>query len=490
MRFEVFKDGKPVKDFSLCGAYIFGNDGIAIRGAKIEFKKGFVECRKANMETAGLALLWPIEGFGRAELPTTCLPERARPYNLNLELARAKLMQIITKCEDWSFFDSAEGLNGIGREAEDLFIQAVQNISDPPRASKLADESLRRAIVFSEELATKQADICFSTRCEVHGFGKGCLGCRMDVEQSKKPEYISKLLELFSFVMIPVNWGRIEVERGCYDFSEVDACINALVKKRVSVGAGPLLCFSEEYLPKWLMKGRGGFEKIREAGYQFVSNVVERYSGSIRTWHVISGLNAFNHFSFNFEQVLEMTRAATMAVKATGDRATKIIEISNPWGEYYATKAQTIPPLVYMDMLIQSGINFDAFGFQMRFGRDESGMHVRDVMHISAMLEQAAPVGKPLYITDVEVPSRMPDSPESELAGVWHERWNESGQAKWLEQFYKTAFSKPFVESVIYSHLADVEGSIISDSGLLNEQLESKESFHTLKKIRELIFGR
>ncbi|MHC4633755.1 MAG: endo-1,4-beta-xylanase, partial [Planctomycetota bacterium] len=292
------------------------------------------------------------------------------------------------------------------------------------------------------------------------------------------------------FVMIPVNWGQIEVERGCYDFSEVDACINALVKKRVSVGAGPLLCFSEEYLPGWLMKGRVGFEKIREAGYQFVSNVVERYSGSIRTWRVISGLNALNHFSFNFEQVLEMTRAATMAVKTTGDRATKIIEISDPWGEYYATGPQTIPPLVYMDMLIQSGINFDAFGFQMRFGRNELGMHVRDMMHISAMLEQAAPVGKPLYITELEVPSKMPDSPDSELAGVWHERWNESGQAKWLEQFYKTAFGKPFVDTVVYSHLADTEGSIISNSGLLSEKLESKESFHTLKRIRELIFSR
>ncbi|GAH92281.1 unnamed protein product, partial [marine sediment metagenome] len=70
-----------------------------------------------------------------------------------------------------------------------------------------------------------------------------------------------------------------------------------------------------------------------------------RYSGIIHAWRVISSLNALNHFGFSFEQILEMTRAANMAVKQGSNRAVKIIEISNPWGEYYATTPNTIPPL-------------------------------------------------------------------------------------------------------------------------------------------------
>ncbi|MHC4912961.1 MAG: endo-1,4-beta-xylanase [Planctomycetota bacterium] len=489
MKFQVFKNGKVIDKFTLCGAYLFGTDGIAIRRAQIAFKNGMIECKKPSLETAGLALLWPIEGFGKVLLPTTCLPERAQPYNLNVEIARAKLMQTINKREDWSFFDEIEGLEEISGEAHDLFIQAIQNISEPPLASKLADESLRKAIVFSEKLAAKHADSLFDIKNENHGFGRGCLGCRIDPSGVSDPGYLEKLLKLFGFAMVPVNWAQIESNKGTYDFSAMDTCVEALSKKKLAVGAGPLLCFSKEYLPRWLLRGNPGFEKVRETAYQFISTIVARYSGIIRAWRVISGLNAFNYFGFSFEQVLEMTRAANMAVKTASDRALKIIEISNPWGEYYATTPGTIPPLVYVDMVVQSGINFDAFGLQMRFGKNQAGMHVRDMMQISAVLDYFAPIAKPLYITDVEVPSQNGAGlHDGKVAGIWHQEWDQSRQGQWIEQFYKIALSKPFVDVVTYSNLADVKDSAIANSGLLTEQFEPKKSFRTLKKLHDTIF--
>ena len=491
VKFQVFKNGKVVDKFRLCGAYLFGTDGIAIRRAQITFKNGIIECRKPNLETAGLALLWRIDGFGKVLLPTTCLSERTRPYNLNVEVARAKLMQIINKREDWSFFDSIEGLGDISKEAQDLFIQAVQNISDAPLASKLADESLKKAIVFSEKLATKQAELLFDAKGKNHGFGQGCLGCRIDPTQIYNSKYVEKLLELFSFVTIPINWAQIEPHKGSCNFSTIDACIDVVGRRKLALGAGPLLCFSKEYLPKWLLHSRAGFEKIRETAYRFVSKVVARYSGSIHSWRVISGLNALNHFGFSFEQVLEMTRAANMAVKQGSDRAVKIIEIVDPWGEYYAITNNAIPPLVYVDMVVQCGINFDAFGLQMQFGKNQSGMHIRDMMQLSAVLDSFMPIAKPLYITDVEVPSQNVDGLHAgEVAGVWHQEWDQSRQGQWIEQFYKIALSKPFVDSVIYSNLTDIEGSTIANSGLLTDQLEPKKSFRTLKKLHNTIFGR
>ena len=491
MKFQVFKNGKIVGKFRLCGAYLFGTDGIAIRRAQITFKNGIIECKKPNLETAGLALLWRIDGFGKVLLPTTCLPERERPYNLNVEIARAKLMQTINKREDWSFFNSIEDLGDISKEAQDLFIRAVQNISDAPLASKLADESLKKAIVFSERLAVKRAESLFDARGKSHGFGRGCLGCRIDTGQIANPKYVEKLLKLFGFVTVPVNWAQIESHKGSYDFSTVDACIDVLGKKKLAICAGPLLCFSKEYLPAWLLGSGAEFEKIRETAYRFVSQMVSRYSGSVRAWRVISGLNAFNHFGFNFEQVLEMTRAANMAVKQSSDRALRIVEISDPWGEYYATTPDTIPPLVYVDMVVQSGINFDAFGLQMRFGRNQAGMHIRDMMHISAVLDYFGPIAKPLYITGVEVPSRNGDDlQDGKVAGIWHQEWDQSRQGQWIEQFYKIALSKPFVDAVTYSNLTDVKDSAIANSGLLTEKLEPKKSFRTLKKLHSVIFSR
>jgi len=491
VKFQVFQNGEVLDKFSLCGAYLFGTDGIAIRQAKITFKKGFIECKKSHLETAGLSLLWPIEGFGKVLLSTTCLSERKRPYNLNVEVVRSKLMQIINKREDWSFFSDIEGLEDISKEAHDLFIQAIQNNTDPSYASKLADESLKRTMVYSEKLASRQAELLFETRNENHGFGRGCLGCKIDPMQIENSEYVNKLLELFGFVTIPISWAQIEQSKGSYDFSTVDACIEVLGKKRVAICAGPLLCFSEAYLPKWLMHSKMGFEKIREAAYQFVSKVVSRYSGLIRVWRVISGLNAFNHFGFSFEQILEMTRAANMAVKQGSERSLKIIEISNPWGEYYATKVNTIPPLVYIDMVVQSGINFDAFGLQMQFGKNESGMHIRDMIQISEVLDYFGPVAKPLYITEVAVPSESGQGLyDGATAGQWHGQWGQSQQGQWIEQFYEIALSKPFIDAITYSNLADTKNSTIASSGLLNSQLEHKKSYHTLRRLRSVIFNR
>jgi len=491
VKFQVFKDGQIVNNFRLCGAYLFGTDGITVRRAKITFENGVVECTKSGIDSAaGLALLWPVEGFGQVLLPTTCLPERTEAYILNLEIARAKLMQIINKREDWSFFGDSDELSRGCQEAQDLFIRAVQNISEPATASKLADQSLKKAVTLSEKLTVKQAELLFDIRVKSHGFGRGCLGCNVDIQQIKNPQYARKLLELFGFVTIPVNWGRIESTKGTYDFSELDLCIEILKKKKAAIGAGPLVCFSKEFLPDWLANSRAGFEKIRDTAYNFVSKVAERYSANIRAWRVIGGLNVFNHFGFSFEQALEMTRAANMAVKAISERSLKIIEVSEPWGEYYGTETTTIPPLIYMDTVAQSGINFDAFGLQMRFGKNSRGMYVRDMMHISSILDYFLPIAKPLYITAVEVPSQSSKENATQSGGMWHKSWDQHQQSRWIEQFYKTALSKPYVDSVIYSNLADRQNSVIANSGLLTGDLKEKQSFKSLKKLHELIFTR
>jgi hypothetical protein len=491
VKFQVFKNGKVVDKFTLCGAYLFGGDGIGIRRAQITFKDGVIECKRSNLDTAGLALLWPIDGFGKVLLPTTCLPERARPYNLNVEITRAKLMQIVNKREDWLFFSDTDDSEDVCKEGQDLFIRSIQNISDAAKASRLADDSLKNAVVFSEDLATKQSQSLFETRVASHGFGRGCLGCSVDPAQINNPGYIKKLVRLFGSVTIPINWAKIEAEKGSYDFSTIDACVSVLGKEKLTLSAGPLLCFSKEHLPKWLLRSGVGFEKIRETAYRFAAETAARYSGIIRAWYAISGLNVFNYFGFRFEQILEMTRAANMAVKAGSDRALKIIEISNPWGEYYATTANSVPPIVYMDMVVQSGINFDAFGLPIRFGKNQSGMHVRDMMQISAILDTFAPVAKPLYISGVEVPSRNGSGLQDvEVAGIWHKEWNQQQQGEWIDQFYKVALSKQFVSSVTYSHLADTEESNIANSGLLTAELEPKKSYMVLKKLGDRIFSR
>ncbi len=493
MKFEVYKDGKPLEKFELCGEYLFGADGIPYHGsAKITFEKGVIECTKRSPEAAGLALLWPVEGFGRLLLTTTRLPETQRNYNLHVELARTKLMEITIKREDWSSYEEEGELASILQKAKSLFVDALQHIADPPKAAQYADESLRQSLIFAEMFAGKYAAVMFEMRRRSQSLGRHVLGCQLDPAMIGKSEYLERLLGLFGFVTIPLNWATLEPKKGEYDFAAIDKAVEAVGARKLAICAGPLLRFEPEYLPKWLTGSNMGFEKVRDTAYEFISRVVARYARYIHSWKVISGINALNHFGFRFEQILEMTRAATLAVRGASSRSLKVIDIVWPWCEYYATSPDTtVPPMIYADMIVQSGISFDAFGLELIFGRDRPGMHVRDLMRISARLDDFAAMNRPLHITAAGVPGICGNGDfDCKTAGFWRGEWNEKVQAHWIDQFYRIALSKPAINTVTWVGLADSPSLPVPAGGLLNEAMQPKEAYKVLGRLQRQILGK
>lgn len=489
MKFLVYKDGQLYKDFTLSGAYLFGADLIPFRHVDdIRFSDGVIDCSKKSQDSAGLSLLWPVEGFGRLMLNTTRIPERPEPYILNVELARARLMQITLKREDWALFDPCDELEAQAEEAEGLFIEALQNISEPSKAASLADKALAKGLEFSEKLAARHAEQYLSLRFKNRGLGRHSLGCAVEPSLLDNERYSKWLMEMFGFITIPINWSKIETKRGEYDFDAIDHCMDHLSGKRLALCAGPLLCFTPETVPGWLLKPETDFEKVRERAYEFIAKIVTRYGRYIHAWRVISGMNAANCFGFTFEQSLEMTRTACLAAKSADSKSRKIVEILCPWGEYYASDKTTVPPLVYADMVIQSGISFDAFGLQFHFGKDAPGMHVRDMMQISSRLDCFAAVPKAIHITGVSVPDRSGEGPtDPNRAGTWRKDWDPAVQAEWLEQFYKVALGRPFINTVTYSHLADSTDIPVTGGGLLTEKFSPKQAFLVVAKFQKTI---
>jgi hypothetical protein len=489
VQFQVFKNGKIVKDFTLTGAVLFGADKIPFRGSKyITFRDGVIDCKTRTYEPAGLSLLWPVEGFGEILLSTTRLPERDEPYILNVELCRGKLMEIATKREDWAIFEQTNHLDYEAKEVQSLFIEMLENIGDSARASVVADKCLLKALLFAEQLTNRHAEMFFSARLKNRGFARSSLGCKIDPARLDEKEYLKGAMELFAHINLPISWAKVEQERDVYDFAELDQCMDILGRKRLLISAGPLLIFRPECLPAWLMNGKQDFETIREASYEFVSKVVTRYAKYVHIWQVISGINAYNHFKFSFERILEITRTACLAARESDNRSLKMIEIACPWGEYYAYDSETIPPLVYVDMVTQGGINYDALGVQVMFGKDEPGMHVRDMMQISAMLDRFITVPKPLHITNLAVPDGSGLKKEDqEFGGTWHKPWDSTIRSKWIESFCKIAFSKPFVNTVSFITLADDGDTTITGAGLLTSDLKPKKSFMALAKLQKQI---
>ena len=502
LRFDVYTDGRAARHVHLEGAYLVGTEGVPVR-ADIDFSEGQVTCHKRTAGAAALVLLWRIEGVGVVVQETARLQERDKPYNLQRELARGRLMRIEQKREDWGLYDysGAEAINTEIDRARDRLIDAFKADS-PAETSRLGDEALRGAVTASEALSMYHADIFLKRRQQAGSFGRNMFGCTLNIQNTSEV-YRKHLLENFDFVTLPTSWRTIEPKEQEYDWRALDAWVDFLSKRRIPIQAGPLVAFDELNLPDWLYIWEHDFDTVREMVQAHMTRVVQRYGSAVQSWRAVSGLHANNAFNFGFEQLMELTRLAVATLKQLAPRAVSMIDIVEPWGEYYARNQRTIPPMLYADLVVQSGINFDAFGLQFSFGKTADGMFARDMFQISSAIDRFSNLGKPLHITTVQVPSSVlpPEPPADEPlpvgcmsgGGMWRGEWSEAIQAEWLKSFYMIALSKPFVESVNWRDLIDPPPSrpgALPTAGLIRADGAPKPACEMHRAIRAHVYGR
>jgi len=490
IRFKAYKNNQPVRQMRLNGTHLFAQDDIPVR-SQLKFTDGELIGLRHNDTAVGLAILWEGGNFGTVLLQTTRLPEREQAYNLNVELARGRLLRIVQKREEWGIADMQlpAGQQQMADEAQSKFIEALCYLDEPLRAAQLADESLLLSLQVGEAMSTAHAQMFLERRASTQGFGRHSFGCRLDYTRIRDQRYLKYIKDNFHFVTVPIGWKQIEPKEQQQNFALLDECVNWLHRNQIAIKVGPLLSFSPATVPDWLYIWENDFEQLREMAYEFITRVVERYGPKVQAWDVVSGLNADNCFRFGFDQIIEMTRSAALAVKRAAHRVLVIIEVTEPWGEYYAANQRTIPPLIYADMVCQSGVNFDGFGIKLRFGRGAGGMQVRDLLELSSLLDRFGAFGKPLHLASVQVPS-SPDKRDNTgnigRAGSWHDGWDEQTQADWLEQVYQIALSKPYAETITWEDLADRgDDGILQYGGLLSASLKPKPAFDRLCQLKK-----
>ncbi len=496
LRFLVFSNGAPAKSVDLSGAYLVGSDGVPMR-AELEFRDGMLTCTKRATGPAGLAISWPIPGVGQLLLETTRLQEREKPYVLQLELARNRLMRLSHKQEDWELDDprSLEKLSGNVVKSRDLLVKALQADTDA-QAAQLGEESLALAVRVGEQLSLQHAEDALLRKRAENGFARRLLGCTVDLSNQSEA-YRRHLVEAFDFVVIPFVWRDIEPSEQQFDWKLLDGWVDWFAKHRIPMKGTDLVNFVEKNVPDWLYIWEHDFETIRDLIYEHVRRVLQRYGKHIQVWDVVNGIHGVNCISFNFEQLMELTRMSAALTKKLLPKSLTIVDLAAPWGEYYARNQRTIPPMLYADMIIQSGIPFDAFGLQCYFGMSMDGMYVRDLFQISSMLDRFAQRGRPIHVTGAQVPSAVTTDKSDAWGGAvsirdggsWWGDWNEELQSKWLRGFYEIALSKIMVDTVTWRNLSDAGNSFLPHGGLLHADMSPKPAFKQLKEVRKAVLA-
>jgi hypothetical protein len=489
LRFRVFRDGKVPDDFDLSTAYLVGVDGVPVRG-EFTYVNGEIQCRKRAGGPAALNCLWETKTFGSIMLETTRLPEREEPYLLNLELARGRMMRVLQKREDWGLFDIAEAqaVNEKAGGCRDLIVEAMMHMDEPLVAADFSDKCLAAALPMSEQTALTHADLLLLRRISTKNFPRSAFGTRVDPAVPTEA-YRRIFTPNSDFVMLPMKWRTLEPQEQAFDWVGTDEWVDFLHRRaKMPIVAGPLVYFHESCIPDWLYIWEHDYETVRDLLYEHINRVVGRYSQQVLLWNVLSGLHVNAQFSFTFDQLMDLTRMAVGLVKKINPNARTMIEITQPWGEYYANNQRSIPPLLYAEMVVQGGISFDVFGLQLRFGVPRDGCWQRDLFQISSMLDRFAPLGKPLMLSGLQVPSQPADAAGG-AAGVWRKPWTEQLQSKWLEAVTDIALSKPFVEAICWHELSDTASRTMPFGGLIGADLTPKIGFKTWSSLRRALIN-
>ncbi len=499
LRFRVFKDGAPPAELDLSTAYLVGSDAVPIRG-EFFYANGEIVCRKRAAGPAALTLMWDCKNFGTIMLETTRLPERDEPYILNLELARGRVMRLLQKREEWGLFDipEAAAVNDKAMEARDLLLEAITQQQEPAKASEFADRCLQLVLPISEQAALTHADLLLQRRIITRNFPRGAFGVR--VEHTLNSEaYRRALVPNADFVRMPMWWKAIEPQEQQFTWGPIDEWMEFLRRVRLPVVAGPLVHFAESAIPEWLYIWEHDYETVRDLLYEHIERVVTRYGPQVALWNVLSGLHVNAQFSFTFDQLMDLTRMAVTLVKKVHAAGRTMIELTQPWGEYYATNQRSIPPMLYAEMIVQSGIQFDVFGVQLKFGVPRDGCWQRDLFQVSSLLDRFAAFGKPVMISALQVPSSPADAPAVGAvpgsAGNWRKPWSEALQAKWLEAVTDVALSKPFVEAICWNDLLDITPKSFAPSqsipfgGMANADASPKQTMKTWGSLRRAVMS-
>ncbi len=471
-------------DWPLHHAHLFGNDNIGVE-AEILFEDGVIECTKRTLDPTGFELLVDVGDMGVLVLATALLPDRDEPYVLHVELARRRIKDFLVKLEDWMLcgLECDHPLMRQWDAARADFAQALMlESSDPAQADRYGWLALQKGIVATEQLATMHADILLAKRFSSNQMPRRPLGCR--AHQSKfAPPLASTLAQQFHYVSIPIRWREVEPEEGQYDWKRFDKWMEWAAKSGYPVVAGPIVDFRPLAVPDWLYVWEHDYDTTHDLLHEHIEAIVRRYRKVVNVWNVGAALHINDNFTLAYDQVLDVTRMAASLVKTIHPSAETMIEIADPWGEYYSQNQKSIPPILYAEAVAQSGAPIDLIGLSIQLGGQGTGRGTRDLMQISAILDELIFMDIPVSVSALSVPSHRAQRDDLDPAGYWHRPWDPESQSEYLSKLISVCLSKPFVESVCVHELYDHAASEMPGSGLITATGRGKPALAQIGEI-------
>jgi GH35 family endo-1,4-beta-xylanase len=215
--------------------------------------------------------------------------------------------------------------------------------------------------------------------------------------------------------------------------------------------------------------------------------MVGHYGRHIRRWEVVNEAHDWaDVLHLSHEELLDVTRLACDLTRRSGHEVELLINTTDPFGTYASSGARADgsrvhgrqwTPYKYLRDLIRERVDFDIAGIQIY-------RPYRDLTDTVEMLERVEALGKPVFITEIGVPSRDDElaSPSSDDAPRLIHRWDPEQQADWAGNMFTLLMSRPDVLGISWYDLGDYR-PFLPGGGLLDEEWRPKPAYRRIERI-------
>lgn len=319
------------------------------------------------------------------------------------------------------------------------------------------------------------------------------LGCNFFRYTASNTKYAQFFEKAFDFATLPFYPGRTVLEEDKYSYGYIDTALSYLLDKGITPKGHPLFFGHATSNPKWMFEL--DYPSLKKAAYKIAYNHVSTYKDTVQIWDSMNEAHDWaNCFELTQDQLVDLTKTTTGALRDANDKATSIVNICLPFAEYVAGRYNcygALPeklrsPLNYFKTILEAGVDFDVVGIQLYFP-------ARDMVQVNLMLDAFKALGKPIHITEMGVNGgfRVKGNAGSSWSqldmsqGTWHGGWNEHTQADWMEMFYTIAAAREEIQALTWWDF--IEPSFSGNGAFLYENENPREMFFRLLALKDKI---
>lgn len=332
-----------------------------------------------------------------------------------------------------------------------------------------------------------------------HDFNFGCNLFMLDEMESpeKNEGYKASFAKLFNYAVVPFYWRDLEPEQGKPRYSKdspkiyrrpaPDLCVEYCQAHDIRMKGHCLVYpgWSPEWMPRDIRQ-----QKILTQAH--IEEIANRYERQIQDWDVENENLCFNEMPiFKLAEepdFLEWCYDVADKAFTTGDRmfineAAFIWKDSGLW-QFMGTRS---PYYMQIERLLRSGCRVDAIGLQFhqfirREDEQKPGYSLPyDPVKLYKVMDCYGRLCRPLHVSEITIPAYTQDADDEDV------------QAQLCEQLYKTWFSHPAMDGIVYWNLPDGyaafapqntnEGENYYAGGLIHYDLTEKPSYKALYQL-------